>query len=286
VIPTATSASAVELAPGSLYALGEVEPLDGRLTWVPRDERGYLPFNAYLLVEGTRALLVDAGVTKHAPTLLRQLDEILPPDATLDLFLTRSELDCGSAVRAIAEARRIGTLYGGGVLANPFAGLGWVAYVMNDDPDDYRLYPDYQLARCPVGQALDLGSGPRFEVVQAAIKVLAAYWAYDRSTRTLFTSDVFGHGVLKEPDGPRVVHTAAEAGDREQIARHLFTKFEWLLQADTAVTLQLLDSAFTQRPIDRIAPDRGQIIAGEDAVREVYETVRDLIVTRGGSEAP
>lgn len=280
---TAAIESAVELAAGRLYALGQVEPLDGRLTWVPRDERGYQPFNAYLLLEGRSALLVDPGVPKHAATVIRQLKELLPKDATLDVFMTRSELDCGASIRAISQAVPVGTLYGGGAPANPFAGLGWLTYAMNDDPDDYDMRPPYGLSRCPVGQSLELGPDRRLEVVQAPIKVLAAYWAYDSATRTLFTSDVFGHGVLREAGEPRVARTA---GSRDDIARHLFTKFDWLLQADATATLGMLDDTFSQRPVEAIAPDRGAVISGADAVREAYETVRDLIVTRGGSQAP
>jgi flavorubredoxin len=281
-----TAGTAVEIVPSKLYALGEIERLDGRISWVPRDERGYQWFNTYLLIEGRHALVVDPGVAKHCETILRQLGELLPRDPLLDVYVTRTELDCGENVRAIASSFPVRKLYSGGILANPFAGIGIIYYASSSDPDDTAVDPPYAMERCPVGASIQLGPARRLEVVNAALRVLACYWLYDTGTATLFTSDGFGHATSTDRDGPRVVRTASETGDRRKVERHLFMKFDWLLEADTAYQLSALDKAFNDRRVDRIAPDHGAIIEGADLVRAQYETVRALIVERGGTKAP
>ena len=52
---------AVELIPDQLYRIGAMMPLDGRISWVPPDVRGFQPANSFVVLDGLNATLIDTG---------------------------------------------------------------------------------------------------------------------------------------------------------------------------------------------------------------------------------
>jgi flavorubredoxin len=280
-----TGDSAVELIPDKLYALGDVELLDGRISWVPADWHGYQSINCYLLLEGKQALLVESGVPRHRSTILKQLKSLLPAEYSLSIYVTRIELDCCGNVGAISEAFSVSKLYYGGAVASPFQPIEFVAYAPRTDPHDAAVSDKkFVVEYTPKGQSIPLGAHRRLEVVPPGIRLLATAWGYDTGTGALFSSDTFGHVTLSERNASRIIDTPADVGTLEDIGKYLYTKFEWLLDADTSITLRNLDSVFEQRQVQIIAPTHGCILRGRDTVKASYEALRALLLVRAGSE--
>src|SRR5699024_8531012 len=92
------SSQPITLVPGALYAVGDAAPNDGRLSWAAPGTSAFEPVNAYLLVEGGHALLIDPGVAAHETTLLSQLRAIIGTETKLSIFCTRFEGDCVTAL--------------------------------------------------------------------------------------------------------------------------------------------------------------------------------------------
>jgi len=96
--------TAVEVVPGALYECGGMIPLDGRVSWMSREARGYQPVSGYVLTTETGALLVDTGVALHQQDVFAQISSALGERTEVDLFFTRAELDCVGNLGAVANA--------------------------------------------------------------------------------------------------------------------------------------------------------------------------------------
>ena len=263
-----TGAKQVELVPGRLFALGGTIPLDGRVTWVPANSRGWQPAQCYLALDGGSALLVDTGLKYHESLVLAQLRELLPAGARLSMFLTRSEFDCTGNFGAVMASFEVGNLYTGGA-TNPFDAFADMTAL----PDTFRKR--VELSRTPVGEPMPFDESGRWMVMAPALRTLATFWAYNSETRTLFSSDVFGHTLALGPDGPRVIDSvASDPTTYEQVRDHVLSKFFWLRFARTRKIEADITSIFERHEIEIIAPSHGCVLAG----RAVVERHRDMVL--------
>jgi len=56
--------SVTEIYPGTIYALGGNLPADRRCAaWIPKDVRGFVPFQCYVLRDGGQFLMLDGGLS-------------------------------------------------------------------------------------------------------------------------------------------------------------------------------------------------------------------------------
>lgn len=267
----------IELVPGRLYLLGGSIALDGRISWVPAEERGWQPINAYVLREGNDALIVDPGIFAHRDIIRRQLDALVLPGADLSIFLTRAEPDSAGNIGEVGRRYLVRMLYAGGG-PNPFDAFDSVEML-----DPRSTGNRIQMERQPAGYQIPIGGARGLEILRPIVRLLATYWAYDRATRTLFTSDSFGHCLQQAPDGPRVTTASPSPwSGRGHVRAHMLAKFGWLLHARTQSVVNNLREMRGTRDIDRIAPGRGLVIEGHAAVNEHLDAFEAVLQELAG----
>ena len=113
----------------------------------------------------------------------------------------------------------------------------------------------------PVGTA-----GRTLKVIGAPLRLLSTFWGYDAATRTLFTSDAFGHNLMQTPTDSWVVDASNDTTSYEQVRDHLVGKFDWLASAHTEKLCVQLRELFATYEVETIAPQLGRIISGRETV--------------------
>jgi len=255
-----SSDMAIELVPGSLYRLGGVAAIEDDISWIPKGATGFLPLNCFLLVDGDQSLLVDTGVPLNAREIAAQLRRILPGDPPLHVFFTRFEQDTLGNMPMLSTEFTIGKISGGGI-SNPFD-------YFDDLSSQEQLKADYQieLTRVMPGDSVRISDTRKLDLVVTTIRLLTTFWAYDAATKTLFTSDSFGHAYLDNPDEPAVLTSDNDSTTFEQVRDHALTKFDWLKGAETDVLNDDLTKIFDSYDVEIIAPDCGRVLQGRDVV--------------------
>jgi flavorubredoxin len=124
-----------------------------------------------------------------------------------------------------------------------------------------------------------LGKGGRaIDVMQAPIRLIATRWLYDRTTRTLFSSDLFTHVWRDRASGPWIVN---EADDTTRLADlrsfMLNTRYWWLEGAPTESIRRGIGEVFDKHDIETIAPGYGCILSGRAVVARHYAMLDELL---------
>lgn len=261
----------VELVPSRLYVVGGGIELDGRVSWAPKIAGAWQPLNCYVLREDDAFLLIDPGPSVHQEILIRQLKSIVPRGSSVSVFATRAELDAFGSLGAIANNFHVEHLYAGGFM-NPFDAFDNIMNV-----DLAAINADIALVRHSTGSSIPIKGDRSIMVLRPALRLLATFWIYDSLTRTLFTSDVFGHGTIENGTSARTIGT--EAFDIQKVRDHLFTKFWWLPLAKKKISGVSSDlrAIFLQNQVDIIAPSHGCVIVGPDAVSQHYALVQEVL---------
>ena len=279
VVPGVTGAVApqpvaapIELVTGKLYLLGDSVVLDGRISWVPAEVRGWQPINTYVLLEGTSVLVVDPGVYAHRTTIREQLALLVEPGRKLSIFLTRPEPDVTGNIGELASCYPVERLYAGGG-PNPFDAFE-STMLMDPASRGNRI----QMERMLPGFQMPLGGGRGVEMLRPTIRLLSTFWGYDAATCTLFTSDSFGHTVQASAGDERVLRDGAPSqSDTASVKAHLLAKFGWLAHAKTRSILDNVDEMRGRRVIERIAPSHGLVIEGPEMVGRHLDAVRTVL---------
>jgi flavorubredoxin len=223
-------------------------------------------------------VLIDTGIALHREAILQQLSAFDLRRESLTVFLTRAEYDTVGNLGAIHSAMGVSNLLGGGAV-NIYDGY-------NEVPGfasvwDRRL----QLARVLPGEGIGIGAIPgRLLALSAPIRVLATHWVYDSETRTLFTSDMFGHALLSEPTASPVMESIDhKTGGGRVVKQHLEAKFAWLRDADTAPVAAALAEVFERRQVDVIAPAHGCVLRGRRVVLRHHELMQAALARRAAA---
>jgi flavorubredoxin len=272
---TVMAAPPLALSPGSLYALGADVPLDGGLSWAPARPGRVQFVNAYLLLEGERGLLIDTGLALHEDVVLEQLAQIVPDGTTLTIFLTRAEMDCLSNLGPIAGRFTVDGVMTGGSM-NPFDAFDDVPCVGSSAAHFGIEQTDRGGLSMVRTSNLDLGPDRTVVVITPVFRLLSTFWLFDAKTGTLFTSDMFGHTDSGPGHERAVASRDQDESTLESVARHLFSKFWWLADAETGRLRSDLDAIFEEFQPDAIAPTHGRILAGREVVsrhREMLDTI-------------
>jgi flavorubredoxin len=263
-----------------LVVLGGLIPLDGRVSWVPAGSTGFQPSNCYLLSErgaaalalgsaaGDSHLLIDSGVALHAQQILDDLAALIGEGGALSVFFTRAEMDCVSNLEPIARSFDIQRLFTGGVI-NPFDAFEDLNLMAlrgrRHQIDAMRSGEGDSLARAA---SIDIGPSRVLEIEAPLLRLLMTFWGWDAETGTLFTSDTFTHGTIQRPDDSRIIDSTVEdTTTPEQVAGHLFAKYEWLPRATCEPLREWLAAKFDELDPEIIAPSRGCVLRGRDVVR-------------------
>ncbi len=261
-------ASVTEICPGAIYSLGGVLPADARLAaWIPRDVRGFIPFQCYVLRDGGQFLMLDGGLPVHRDEVRAGIQALVGESHERRFMMTRRELDTIMNLPWIAHDFQFQTLYCGGDLS-PIdffekmddANIDAHIKTLVDTPFEF-LKPG------PVGKVGKL----ELEMLRSPLMVLPTFWFYEKTTRTLFTSDCWGFLPQPSSGGPRVRTPSNEEITGERIEKFLSVKFDWLASIDNTPLSRDLENVFDGRPVDRICPNFGCVIEGRAAVDRVVE---------------
>lgn len=257
------------IAGGAASVLHLPVSLDGRIAAYPAALRGEAMVNVYLLREGRNALLIDTGFSAHQDDVLSWLAEQLPADHQLAVItLRQSEFDSVCNVVPIVNRFNVTTVFGA-----QSQGMTWFGFRPDEKLEGRAATVPYTAVRQGPITVLDNPSRT-ISVIQPALRLLTTHWLFDPLSRTLFTSDAFGHlsGVQ-----------AGEIG-ADQLRDYLTaTRYWWLAGARTETIIDWLDSVFATFDVDRIAPAYGPLLEGAavDRTVEVYKSA-----LRGLAKAP
>jgi len=259
----------IEEIADNLFALTTLVPVNGR-SWLPPGTTGLEPFNRYLALSDSHALLIDTGPPAHRAAILDALDRMVGA-RRLIVMVTRSELDCISNVGAIVD--QFPDLRVIGVMKNlPLLGL-----VHMDRPPR----PGLSAERMPIGRTLADYGFERFKPMAPVIKTLSTIWMADEISGTLFTSDSFSADLMRGPDDPLVRRDEEGFPSPATLRRHVLAKFDWLLRANKQSLLANWDRFFADvRPL-ALAPGLGRIQIGRDLVAHI---IRDYKIAIFGEE--
>lgn len=251
-----------------LLVLGGLIPLDELVSWVPAGSTGYQPSNAYLLSEGTEHLMVDSGLAVHSQEILGDLAELLEDDGQVSIFFTRSEMDCVSNLEPIAGRFDIQRLFTGGAI-NPFDAFDDLSRMAlrgrRHQIDETRTSEGDSVARAA---QIEVAPGRVLEIESPLLRLLPTFWGWDAATGAIFTSDTFTHGTIRSPGESRVIDSLTDdPTTAEQVAGHLYAKYEWIPRANCGPLREWLADKFETLSPEIIAPSRGSVIQGRDVVR-------------------
>jgi flavorubredoxin len=263
----------VPLVEGKLFALGGTIPIDERISWLPKCAAGlYAPIQSYLLVENGSALLVDTGLPIHENVVLSQLHALLTPETPLAILHTR-----------VGEYESVGNT---APIINQFSVHHAYGFFRPDTMMNFRSSAlsarsqtvfEVKLA----GDTLFVGdSGARdVTLLEAPLRIILTFWAYDAATKTLFTSDSFGHASLETPSSMRIIDETNDDTTLFTVREHLAAKFDWLSTADRVGIQPELTAVFETYDIETVAPMHGRILSGRSVVRRHLEMIQEALRT-------
>jgi hypothetical protein len=259
-------AEVVELVPELVFAIGGVLPLDERISWAPKGASGYQPAGTYLVLADEMPLVIDPGLAWVEDEVVRGLSSLVPAGTTIDVFLTRSQLECVGNLGAVAARYPIRRIYTGGV-RNPF------------DAFDASPSIDQRSAGVAVQRSPE---DVHLEIIHASLRLLNTYWAYDARTKVLFTSDAFTHTTVGSPDAhPVLDDQAADTTTSGQVIAFMLPAFPWLEGAVTAPIAQHLRAIFDEHDVETVAPVRGCVLQGRDVVMRHVDLLAEALITVG-----
>ena len=259
---TGTTGPIATLAPGKLYALQHPYPLDGRVSSYPASARGFSVANSYLLTQSDAAMLIDTGFGKDEPAIRGEIEQLIAPGLPLSLFPLRlNEFMSINNVEAFAGHFNVEQCY----TSNTDAAL-WFDF--GASTNGRRILDGMPITAVTRSETIELGkSGRSIDVMAAPVRLIATRWLYDRTTRTLFSSDMFTHVWRAREEGPWIV---TEDDDltcaREMRSFLLNTRYWWLEGAPTASIRRAIAEVFERCDVETIAPGYGCILRGRTVV--------------------
>lgn len=250
-----------------LYSIGAPVPVKPALSWLPGSADGWISCQCYLCVDHDNFVIVDSGTGVVWSEVREGLAEIIAGDgAERTLVMTRREPDCAANVPRIIQEFGITSVYcGGGQNALDFFALfddaateTFVKTASTGTRSRYHFFrPNDQMRK---GAFI-------FEAIRPPIRVCPTIWVYERSTRSLFCSDMWGVN-LSRPHGD-AVPAPARAFDLspECLCEFLAARFDWLCGADTEPIADNIVGLFERLgKVERICPNFGCPIEGSEAV--------------------
>jgi hypothetical protein len=295
----------IALVPDRLYALGGSVALDGRVSWAPALDRRYQAVSCYLLKEGNQALMIDTGLAVHQAAILDQLGTVLPPGSRLRVFVTRPELDSVGNVPSLRETYDVDSLMAGGT-PNPFdafnsadlqrtpaqktaddsppSGTGSRVAVGAPSKANARPLDLTSPFQTPGAESIlrtkgiDVGERRHVSIITPLLRFMPTYWAFDPTTKTLFTSDAFGYTDQATDLVAEVITSDTDDRlTRKSVALHLFCKYWWLPGARTDRIRDDVVTIISQTDPEIIAPGHGCILKGRNVIQRLISLMVEVL---------
>jgi hypothetical protein len=262
------------LADDQLYALQNPFALDGRVSSYPASARGFSVVNSYLLTQPDSAMLIDTGFGKDEPVIRAQIESLIAPGLPFSMFPLRlNEFMSINNVESFAGHFNVETCY----TSNIDAAL-WFDFGASADGRD--ILKSMKVTAVTRADTIQLGkAGRSIDVMQAPLRLIATRWLYDRTTRTLFSSDMFTHVWREAATGPWIVAEADDDATRLPDVRSfmLNTRYWWLEGAPTDSIRRGIGNVFDKYDIETIAPGYGCILSGRTVVARHYRMLDDFL---------
>ena len=261
------------LAEGKLYALQSTFALDGRVSSYPGSARGYSVANCYLLTESDAALLIDTGFGKDEPVIRAQIETLIAPGLPLSMFPLRlNEFMSINNVEAFAAHFNVEQCYTSNVDAALWFDFGAKA-------DGRSILESMRITAVTRADTIEIGkTGRPIDVMQAPIRLIATRWLYDRTTRTLFSSDLFTHVWRQQAHGPWIVTDEADSTSAPELRSFMLnTRYWWLEGAPTDKIRRGIGEVFDKFDVETIAPGYGCILRGRKVVAQHYRLLDDFL---------
>ena len=258
---------ATEIAAGRVYRLGGYIALDGRVSWAPTIPGCYTPHSNFIVFDQDRAYLIDTGVAAHRATVLRQIRQLVPADVPMTAFLTRSEFTCAGNLSAICIDRGVEELVT--AARNPFAG---------SDEISRELEGRVRRTQTERGAVSQLGSSKTLLVIPPLIRLLNTFWVYDKTSKTMFTADLFGHIHVASPTGVPIADSIDDDSTTyEQVREHTLCRYHWLPLAETETLVTWIRKVFGSFEVNNIASTSGCVIKGRPMVEKHLGLMIELL---------
>ena len=263
----------VELVAGRLHRLGSTVQLDGRVSWAPKEARGYQPINSYLVNDPEALTLVDTGLTVHEPQVLAQLRKLNPTKRPMAIFMTRADYDCFGNLSAVVQGFEVTDLYTGGA-SNPFDAFDEVAGRAMTEKWSRAI----RLGQGAGGDSPPIGKSD-LDTITPSLRTLTTFWAYHRTTKTLFTSDVFSHSSVLDPgDSPVIDDSLTDLSTEESVQDQSASQVLLVEVGEYAPIVEQLDRLFKTREVEIIAPGRGCVLLGRSVVDRHWRLLRRVLM--------
>ena len=261
------------LAKDQLYALQNPFALDGRVSAYPASARGYSVANSYLLTQTDAALLIDTGFGKDEAVIRTQIEALIAPGLPMSMFPLRlNEFMSINNVAAFAGHFRVEQCYTSNIDAALWFDFGTKA-------DGRNVLESMRVTAVSRADTIEVGKNGRpIDVMQAPIRLIATRWLYDRSTRTLFSSDLFTHVWRDHASGPWLVTDENDTGAGCDLRSFMLnTRYWWLEGAPTGRIRRGIDAVFDSCDIETIAPGYGCILRGSKVVARHYRMLDEFL---------
>jgi hypothetical protein len=271
--PQGFTGGIASMADDRLYALQNPFALDGRVSSYPASARGFSVANSYLLTQPDAAMLIDTGFGKDEPAIRAQIESLIEPGLPLSMFPLRlNEFMSINNVESFAGHFNVETCY----TSNIDAAL-WFDFGTKAEGRD--ILKSMKVTAVTRADTIRLGKGGRaIEVMQAPIRLIATRWLYDRTTKTLFSSDLFTHVWRDRADGPWIVTEHDDATTPQELRSFMLnTRYWWLEGAPTGSIRRGIDAVFDKYDIETIAPGYGCILRGRTVVARHYRMLDEFL---------
>lgn len=264
---------AFEIVRGELFLLGGVEQIDERISWYSSEDRGkFVAYNSYLLRSGIDCLLVESGAAAHHGTIREQLRSLLRDgDRFKRIAVTRNEPECVCNIPNLVKDFGIEAVHSAPQMSSLQFFPSDSAEVRSESFDKrsaelLMLEFGVQCIAADEGESISINGEVRLESFKTPLRVLPSLWFHDANTRTLFCSDMFCAAVSETS----AIRTNSDVLPKDEaialMLRELAIKFEWLSRGHLSGIIATLEEYFSKRNIEILAPTRGQVIIGADAV--------------------
>ena len=274
--PGALPNSVTEIVPGTIYAIGGKLPADERCgAWIPPGVRGFIPFQCYVLRDGGQFLMLDGGLPVHRAEISAGVAALVGDSHQRRFIMSRRELDTILNLPWLAHDFQFQTLYCGGDLS-PIDFFE----KMDDESFDQQIKTlvDTPFDFLKPGSLGNIGR-LELEMLRGALMVLPTFWFYEKTTRTLFSSDCWGFVPITVASASSVRTPADAELSADRVEKFLSMKFDWLASINNAPLIADLQAVFANRVVDRICPTSGCVVEGRAAVERLVDQTFEALKT-------
>lgn len=274
------------LAGRALALLGGSVQVDERISWYQQEDHGrYLPFNSYLLREQDSVFLLESGVPVILDRIAGQLRWSLDEQVVVPrLAVTRNEPDCVSNVPDLVRQFGLKMVHSPGLM-NTLQFFEATEAARRESSFNHQSAElqmlSYGVGCTPAisGGQIELAGDRVLEIVAVSLRVLPTVWYYDRKTKTMFCSDSFSDETAREMRQRLLVTTEDKDVLVGRFHRHFEGKFDWLVRSDLSSVIAELEGIFSSYDIEILAPTRGLVVYGRQAVQEKKAALLEALRT-------